>query len=31
MMIFKHGVLPAFEDGRNKSEVRIEIGPVKNN
>ena len=31
MMIFKHGVLPAFEDKRNKSEVRIEIGAVKNN
>ena len=31
MMIFKHGVIPAFEDKRNKSEVRIEIGAVKNN
>jgi len=31
MMIFKHGVLPAFEDKRNKSEVRIEIGSIKNN
>ena len=30
-MIFKNGVLPAFEDKRNKSEVRIEIGAVKNN
>lgn len=30
-MIFKHGVLPAFEDKRNKSEVRIEIGSIKNN
>ena len=30
-MIFKHGVIPAFEDKRNKGEVRIEIGAVKSN
>ena len=31
MMLFKFGVKPAFEDKINKSEVRIDLGPIKNN
>ena len=28
-MMFKHGIKPAFEDKRNKAELRLDLGNIK--
>ena len=29
LMMFKHGIKPAFEDKRNKAELRLDLGNIK--